>query len=169
MSSHENIRAMLILDIIGRPPQHLIESLEKIIEEMEKEKGVKIISKDIKEPVVMKENKEFYTTFAEIEVEVEDILYIAILMFKYMPAHIEVISPETIPLSNNGWSDILSELARRLHAYDEVARIMQIQYQNLLQKAQELGLKIAPQKNPQEESKPKETKKAAKKTSKNKK
>jgi len=139
MSSNENIRAMLILDIIGRPPQYLVESLEKITEEMGKEKGVSIKSKKIKEPTVMKDNKEFYTTFSEIEVEVEDILYLAILMFKYMPAHIEVISPETIPLSNNGWSDILSELVRRLHSYDEVARILQIEKQELLRKIQELG------------------------------
>lgn len=139
MSSNENIRAMLILDIIGRPPQYLVESLEKITEEMGKEKGVSIKSKKIKEPTVMKDNKEFYTTFSEIEVEVEDILYLAILMFKYMPAHIEVISPETISLSNNGWSDILSELVRRLHSYDEVARILQIEKQELLRKIQELG------------------------------
>ncbi len=142
MSSHDGengIRAMLILDVIGRPPQHLVESLEKITEEMEKEKGVKIIGKNIKEPTVMKDNKEFYTTFSEIEVEVEDILYLAILMFKYMPAHVEVISPETISLSNNGWSDILSELVRRLHSYDEVARILQIEKQELLKKIQELG------------------------------
>ena len=142
MSSHEienGIRAMLILDVIGRPPQHLVESLEKLIEEMKKEKGVVIKSKEIKEPTPMKENKEFYTTFSEIEVEVEDILYLAILMFKYMPAHIEVISPETIQLSNNGWSDILSELVRRLHSYDEIARILQIEKQELLNKIQELG------------------------------
>ncbi|MEK6897154.1 MAG: hypothetical protein AABW93_01340 [Nanoarchaeota archaeon] len=143
MSSHDDtgekrIRAMLILDIIGRPPQHLVESLEKIIEEMGKEKGVVIKSKEIKEPTVMKDNKEFYTTFSEIEVEVEDILYLAVLMFKYMPAHIEVVSPETIPLSNNGWSDILSELVRRLHSYDEVARILQIEKQELIKKIQEL-------------------------------
>lgn len=143
MSSHDDagekrIRAMLILDIIGRPPQHLVESLEKIIEEMGKEKGVVIISKEIKEPGFMKDNKEFYTTFSEIEVEVEDILYLAVLMFKYMPAHIEVVSPETIPLSNNGWSDILSELVRRLHSYDEVARILQIEKQELLKKIREI-------------------------------
>jgi hypothetical protein len=59
-------------------------------------------------------------------------------MFKYMPAHIEVVSPETIPLSNNGWSDILSELVRRLHSYDEVARILQIEKQELIKKIQEL-------------------------------
>lgn len=139
MSSNENIRAMLILDIIGRPPKYLVESLEKITEEMGKEKGVSIKSKKIKEPTVMKDNKEFYTTFSEIEVEVEDILYLAILMFKYMPAHIEVISPETISLSNNGWSDILSELIRRLHSYDEVARVLQIEKNELLRKIQELG------------------------------
>ena len=143
MSFHDDagekrIRAMLILDIIGRPPQHLVESLEKIIEEMGKEKGVTVKSKEIKEPEFMKDNKEFYTTFSEIEVEVEDILYLAVLMFKYMPAHIEVVSPETIPLSNNGWSDILSELVRRLHSYDEVARILQIEKQELIKKIQEL-------------------------------
>ena len=144
MSSHESengIRAMFILDVIGRPPQHLVETLEKIIEEMGKEKGVIIKSKEIKEPTIMKDNKEFYTTFSEVEVEVEDILYLAILMFKYMPAHIEVISPETISLSNNGWSDILSELVRRLHSYDEVARILQIEKQELLKKIQELTVK----------------------------
>ncbi|HKZ33752.1 MAG TPA: hypothetical protein VJ142_00745 [Candidatus Nanoarchaeia archaeon] len=142
MSSREGengIRAMLILDVIGRPAQHLVEALEKITEEMGKEKGVVIKTKNIKEPTVMKDNKEFYTTFSEIEVEVEDILYLAILMFKYMPAHIEVISPETISLSNNGWSDILSELVRRLHSYDEVARILQIEKQELLKKIQEPG------------------------------
>ncbi|MDP3992577.1 MAG: hypothetical protein Q8P79_03680 [Nanoarchaeota archaeon] len=142
MSSREGengIRAMMILDVIGRPPEHLVETLGKIAEEMGKEKGVSIKAKEIKEPVVMKENKEFYTTFAEIEVETEDILYLAALMFKYMPAHIEVISPESVALSNNGWGEILSELVRRLHSYDEVARILQIEKEELLRKIQELG------------------------------
>ena len=140
MSSDKlKINAVMILDIIGRPPEHLIESLEKIIEEMGKEKGVIIKSKKIKEPTLMKEQKEFYTTFAEIEVEIEEILYLAILMFKYMPAHIEIISPEIIALSNNGFNEILNELIRRLHGYDEVARIMQVEKQILLKKIQELG------------------------------
>ena len=147
MSSNENIKAVLILDIIGRPPQYLVESLEKITEEIGKEKGVSIKSKEIKEPTVMKDNKEFYTTFGEIEVETEDILYLAVLMFKYMPAHIEVISPENVSLSNNGWSEILSELVRRLHSYDEVARILQIEKQELLKKIQEFSQK-EPEKSP---------------------
>jgi len=145
MDKETKIDAVMILDIIGRPPEHLVESLEKIIEEIGKERGVTLKSRQIKEPILMKDQKDFYTTFAEIEVEVDDILYLAILMFKYMPAHIEIISPELIALSNNGFSDIFNELTRRLHGYDEIARIMQIEKQVLLKKIQELGGEIPAQ------------------------
>ena len=173
MSSDKlKIGAVMILDIIGRPPEHLVKSLEKIIEEMEKEKGVTIKSKQIKEPTLMKDQKDFYTTFAEIEIEVDEILYLTILMFKYMPAHIEIISPEIIALSNNGFNEILNELVRRLHGYDEIARIMQMEKQILLKKIQELGGEIpagimpmqAPPQTQENPEKPKTEKKKTKKS-----
>ena len=139
MSSNElNVRAAIILDVIGKPPEHLIESLERIIDEIDKEKGITVKTKEIKVPTLMKDQKDFYTTFAEIEVEVEDILYLTILLFKYMPAHIEIISPETIALTNNGVNDILNELIRRLHGYDEIARILQAEKAVMLKKIQEI-------------------------------
>jgi len=155
-SDNVKVSAVMILDIIGRPPEHLVKSLEKIIEEMGKEKGVTLKSKQIKEPTLMKDQKDFYTTFAEIEVEVDEILYLAILMFKYMPAHIEIIQPELIALSNNGFNDILNELTRRLHGYDEIARIMQIEKQILLKKIQELGGEIPAQVMPLQTPLPKQ-------------
>jgi hypothetical protein len=81
---------------------------------------------------LMKDQKDFYTSFAEIEVEAEEILYLAILMFKYMPANIEIISPQNISLANSGWNDILNELTRRLHGYEEVARVLQTE-KNILE------------------------------------
>lgn len=149
MEETKNIRVILIFEIIGRPPKHLVDSLGKIIEEIDKEKGVTVISKNIKKPSELKDKKGFYTTFAEVEIEVEEILYLAILMFKYMPAHIEIVYPELIALTNNGWSDILSELARRLHGYDEVARVLQMERTILERKLQEAlsqGQKLKPKK-----------------------
>ena len=55
-----------------------------------------------------------------------------------MPAHIEVVSPELIALTNNGWGDILSELTRRLHAYDEVARVLRFENGQMQEKLKEL-------------------------------
>ena len=156
------IQAMLVLEMIGRPAEFITESMNKVVEEMEKEKGVKVISRSIKEPVELKENKEFFTTFAEVEIEVEEVANLAILMFKYMPAHIEIIEPELIALTNNGWGDILSELTRRLHGYDEVARVLQYENAELKKKIEELSSD-----NKKEKESVNENKKDSKKVNKN--
>ncbi len=134
MKDEENkITSTLIFEVIGRPPEHLTETLNEIIKKIGEEQNVNVKDKKVNEPVLMKEQKDFYTSFAEIEVEVEDILSLAMLMFKYMPAHVEIISPERITTTNNAWSEILSELVRRLHGYDEIARIIQTE-KNILEK-----------------------------------
>jgi hypothetical protein len=119
------INAIMILEILGRPPEHLVETLENIAKSIGEEKSVKVINKKINSPTLVKEQKDLYTSFAEIEVEVEDLIYLAVLMFKYMPAHIEIISPQNISLANTDWNDILNELTRRLHGYEEITRILQ--------------------------------------------
>ena len=142
----KGIRAIMIFEIIGRPAENLIKTLEDIIKQIDEEKGVEVKTKEIKEPTEMKDQKDFFTTFAEVEVEVEEILYLALLMFKYMPAHIEVVSPELIALTNNGWGDILSELTRRLHGYDEIARVLRFENNQMQEK---LG-KLMPEKKEDE-------------------
>jgi len=127
MSSDETkgIKAVMIIEVVGKPPEHLTETLNGLIKQIDAEKGVEVVAKKLKEPVEMEKEKGFYTSYAEVEVEVKDIFQIVILMFKYMPAHIDIISPELVAISNNGWNDILNELVRRLHGYDEVARVIQ--------------------------------------------
>ena len=156
----EYIRVALILEIVGRPAEHLTATLKDIIKQIEEEKGVEVMEKIINEPILIKDQKDFYTTFAEVEVEVEDILYLAILMFKYMPAHVEVISPEMISLTNSGWNDIFNELARRLHSYDEVAGVLNMEKQILEKKLREVlgqNAKETPKQEVKEEATTEET------------
>jgi hypothetical protein len=115
-----------------------------------------VVRKKINESLPMKDNPEFYTNFAEVEVEVEDILYIVMLMFKYMPAHVEIISPELIALTNNGWNEIINELARRLHGYDEIARVLDVEKGLLEKKLREVLSQKAKEAAPE---KPKKNKK----------
>lgn len=156
----KGIKAVLIIEVLGRPPEHLTETLNNLINKIDAEKNVSVQSKKINEPKPMKDQKEFYTSFAEVEVEVEEILYLAILMFKYMPAHIEIIYPELIALTNNGWNDILNELTRRLHGYDEVAKILQFEKAVLEKKLREA---LEGKTNVEEKPKTKKKKKAGKK------
>ena len=121
----KGIATIMILEVVGRPPEHLTETLNNLINQIDEEQGVTVTGKTVNEPTLMKDQKNFYTSFAEIEVEVETIFNIANLMFEYMPANIEIVSPEIIVLTNNGWNEIFNELLRKLHGYDEIARIIQ--------------------------------------------
>ncbi len=123
----KNIRAVFIIEVAGRPPEHLTETLENIMEKIKEEKRVNVKDYKINEPVLMKDQKDFYTNFAEIELELEDSLMLLSMVFRYMPAHIEIVYPENIKLTNDGFGIILNELARRLHGYDEIARIIQVE------------------------------------------
>lgn len=127
MSSDERkkIEAVFILEVLGRPPEYLIETLNNIIKSIGEEKGVAVKKTDIKEPVEMANQKGFYTSFAEIEIETEEMVYLAILLFKYMPAHVEILSPQNLSMPNSGWNDIFNEITRRLHSYEEIVRITQ--------------------------------------------
>ena len=151
MEETKGIRAAIILEVIGKPPEHLTETLNNLIEQIDKEEGIVIKEKKVNEPISIKEKAEivekdkeiiehndFHTSFAEIEVEVDEISKIVLLMFKYMPASIEIIYPEEIVLTNNGWSEILSEITRRLHGYEEITRVLQVEKAMMEKKINEL-------------------------------
>ena len=127
MSSDEKkkIEAIIILEVLGRPPEYLVEALNTLIKNISEEKGVTVKKSRITQPTELKDQKNFYTSFAEIEIDIEEILILTLLMFKYMPAHVEVVSPQNLSLPNSGWNEVLNELIRRLHGYEEVARIIQ--------------------------------------------
>ncbi len=151
----KGIKVSLIIEVLGKPKEHLTESLGKIIEQIDKEKGVTVEAKDVHDPKELENKKGFYTAFADVQIEVEEIIYLMILMFKYMPAHVEIVEPELIALTNHGWGDIINELTRRLHGYDEIARVLQLQNQQFRQKLDEIGIKVIDGKNKKEEPKPK--------------
>lgn len=163
-SNPESITAVFILEVIGRPPEHLTETLNDLIKKMDEEKGIHVLSKKVNEPVLMKDQKEFYTSFAEIEVNVDELIYLMILIFKYMPAHLEIISPENMQLTNTDINDLLNELVRRLHGYDEIARIIQNEKFILEKKLREvLGGKPIEEENKMLSIKPEKKKKEKKK------
>jgi hypothetical protein len=139
--SGAEITGMLVLEIMGKPKEHLTETLNKIIDEMKKEKGVSVKEEKIHEPTLVKDKKDLFATFAEIEVKVESFLHMAMLMFKYMPSHVEIISPEEISLTNHDLGEVLTGITTRLHRYDELARVMQIEKQMLQNKIKELEKK----------------------------
>jgi len=122
--SSDKIDAIMIVEVLGKPKEYVVEILEEIVGRIGAEKGIKILDSSIKEPRELEKQKDFFTSFAEIEFEADEMLQIVFLVFKYMPSHIEIISPEQITINNYEYTDILNSLTKKLHNYDEVARII---------------------------------------------
>jgi hypothetical protein len=141
------VKAIMILEVLGRPADYVIESVSLLIENIKKEKGVKVLNQKIADSKKV-ENKDLFSSFAEIEIETENILILMDIMFRYMPAHIELIEPEKMQLETSDWNSILNNLAMKLHRYDELTKILSIEKQILTQQImllkEKFGIKDQP-------------------------
>jgi hypothetical protein len=118
----QKLQVNIVLEILGRPPEHLKDALKQLIDKLKSEKGVKVTDKNIHEPIPVKDAKDLYTSFAELSLEFDSIAIFFGIIFAYMPAHIELISPEKFELANFDLNDLGNKLLARLHDYDSITK-----------------------------------------------
>ena len=132
------IKAILIFEMLGRPAEHLKETLTEYLKKISKEEGIEIFDKKIKEPKKIEEAKqELYSTFAEVEADFKNLSSLMRVIFLYMPSHIEITSPSGITLQNSELNSLMNEITRKMHQYDELAKRLIIEKQILQKNIQE--------------------------------
>lgn len=163
----DKIQANVILEILGRPKEHITEALNNLINKLGTEKGTKIIEKTLHDPIEVENSKDLFTTFAEILVELDSLDSYFGLIFAYMPSNIEIIAPQKTTLANTELNELASKIIHRLHDYDAIAKKAIIENQLLAKKIQEENLKLSnPMQNKKAEQKEINTAKKDKKTAK---
>lgn len=138
----EKIQATLVLEILGRPAEHIKSALSTLVERMSSEKGVKVTEKIIHEPTEVKDTKDLYTAFAEVTVEFDAVANYFGVLFAYMPSHIEIISPEKIELINIDLNELGNKLLARLHDYDALTKKAMYERDFLLGKLKEVAPEV---------------------------
>ena len=149
----------MIVEIAGRPAEHVLETLKAHIGQLKNYKDINYISESFSEPKRLEAEQEIYTSFAEIEFEAESFLRIMDIVFDFMPSSIEILEPSELNLNLSDATTFLNNLAGRLHRYDEIAKIARMQVNQLAGKLQELQKTDKIQDNKLEVKKPKSTKK----------
>jgi len=146
----DKIRAMFIFEILGRPSEHIKETMSQLIDKLAELPGIEIDKKTVHEPKPVKEEnadqKEnasgLFTTFAEVEILGKDINSLITVVFYAMPSHVEIIEPEEIRFKNFEMGGLLSDLTVKMHRYDEIAKALMIERNMLIGKLKELGVKF---------------------------
>jgi len=127
------IHTKFIIEIAGRPKEHIAETLKQVIDKFWKEKGVREISEEINKP--RKLGEKFWSTFVEIEFLADRIGTILGLIYDYLPSSIEIIAPEdAINEDPLHLSELLNDLIAKLHMYD--MSLKKLQSQNILLRRQ---------------------------------
>ncbi|MEK6892635.1 MAG: hypothetical protein AABX07_00355 [Nanoarchaeota archaeon] len=141
----EKIEVQFIIEILGRPPAHITEALNTMLQKMSNEKGIKIINKIVHKPIPVKDTKDLFTAFAEINAELDSLANYFGIIFSYFPANIEIISPEELKIRNSVLNEVGNALVHRLHEYDALAKKLVAENEILLGKLKEVAPHLFPQ------------------------
>ena len=90
----EKISVHAILEVLGRPAQNVLDALNSLIEKMKAEKELTVISSTVHEPVQVKDTKDLFTSFAEVDLEFPSLHHLFGFLFVYMPSNVEISYPE---------------------------------------------------------------------------
>ncbi len=135
----KKIQARMILEILGRPSEHIKEAMTILLQRLKTEPGVKIIEETHHEPIKVQDSKDLYTTFSEIILEVDSLTMYFGIIFAYMPSNVEVLSPQEMVIANADFNEITGFLTQRLHDYDAIAKRMTSERQIFEQKLREVA------------------------------
>lgn len=162
----KKLQAQIILEILGRPPEHIAQALENLIKKLDSEKGISVTEKIMHEPTLVKDSKDLYTAFAEITLELDSITNYFAVLFGYMPSNIELIYPEEISLSNFDLNQLANQITQRLHSYDAITKKMMTERNMILEKLKQVAPHLFKKSEAAEQPKKKKpAKKKAKKKS----
>jgi acyl-CoA synthetase (AMP-forming)/AMP-acid ligase II len=131
----KKVRAILIVEIVGKPEEHVKASLVAHVENLKNFKNIKLIKYTAHEPKPIEikeiEVKDLFSTFAEVEIEADNFIALMDLVFDFMPSSIEILEPLTLDFSLEEGTTILNRLAGRMHRYDEIAKISTMKSEQL--------------------------------------
>ena len=145
--SKGHLKVHLIFEVVGKPAEFIDETIRKLIIELEKEKELEFLGKEIgtAKPYVMKtdagEKTDLFSTYAEVEILIESLKRLIQIIFDYMPSSVEISEPTEIKIKTQDSNLILNELAVKLHQYDLSNKKLVFQRNAIFNKLQELQKK----------------------------
>jgi len=123
------IKAKIIIELLGSPKEYIEETMKKVLDELKARKEVSILKQETSDA---KEVEKFYSVFSDIEMKCNDISTLIGVCFDFMPSSVEIISPENLSFESKEMENLLNDLLARLH--QESMLIRNLHAENLLMK-----------------------------------
>jgi len=117
--SHAHIRCTTIIEVLGKPKEHVENSIKEYIEHIKEDSELVVLKEDYSE---LKEQGKLWSKFVELNLVIKGTAKLISFCFEYMPSSIEVLKPEQLTLTNHELSSFLNDLQARLHNVDMIVK-----------------------------------------------
>jgi len=122
-----------LIEIVGFPEAHVNETMEKVVEKLEKENGIRIINKKIGKAEKV---KEMFSSFADLELDMDDIENLMSFCFNYLPSSVEIQDVTELTIKTKNLTGSLNDMLGKIHEYNHL--LTNIHAENIMLK-QKLG------------------------------
>jgi len=130
------LKAKIIIELMGSPKEHIEKTMKLVMDKLDKEEKVKILSFETHEPTEVKIQENLpalWSSFSDVDISLEGLDALIQLMFFYMPSSIEIYEPEKIEFDLGEINNFLNDISARLHQYDMTIKSLNAQ-QELMRK-----------------------------------
>jgi len=129
------VHIQTIFEMVGKPKEHVEKAFADYIALIEKDPMFTVINKDIADVVEVEDSDSLFSTFCDMELVMKDFSNVYDFCFKYMPASVEVISPENLTLSGTDATGLVNDFLAKMHERDLEAKktnqVMKLLTQNI--------------------------------------
>ncbi len=114
-----HIRCRTIIEVLGKPEEHVENSIKEYIEHIKEDSDLVILNEEYSE---IKEQGNLWSKFVELDLVIKGTSKLISFCFEYMPSSIEVVKPEHLIMTNLELSSFLNDLQARLHSVDMIVK-----------------------------------------------
>lgn len=115
LAEKQKLKIRTIIEILGKPEEHVIKTIKLIVAKLKGEPGIKVLKEDISKT---SKHDNLFSIFTELELELESIDHLTFFVFQYMPSVIEIMEPEEVKLTARDMTAFMGDIQSRLHSID---------------------------------------------------
>ncbi len=106
------ILTRVIIEIVGKPKEHIEKALKVVVEKIKEEKDIEVVEEQI---FNAEKQEEMFSTFAELGILFNNLQALIEFCFDFMPSSIEILDPEKLSFKSNNFAGLINDLLARLH------------------------------------------------------
>jgi hypothetical protein len=113
MGEKRSVVARIIINVAGKPKEHVEKAMKIVVENIQKEKQISIIKRKMMK--AQKKEEAYFSAVAELEIECDNPAALVGFCLDYLPSSVEIIEPEEINLDSMDLASLLNDLLSKMH------------------------------------------------------